>query len=621
MRNKRKDSEIDSLKERRRCLKTNIDSCKNQETRIKLEEERKGIKKKIEKKLKLNEEKEIDEKMHHLENMKDDTTKYFYVMRNLQNMNRNTKTPMIIKDKEGNTPGSTQEKIKVIEDYFRSTLAPEDMKNEFLTVPPCPMRIKFTSDEIEKLAKRLNTDKAAGPDKLKSEFIKNAPQSTFNEIADIFNSTAATGDAPLSLVHGLLHPVQKPGKKKGPPENLRPIILLSILRKILTIALLNRIWDRLATRIPKSQAAYQRGRSTTEQVLALKILIDKALISNDYDIYILLLDMSKAFDTVNRRTLLKDLQETLEPDELHLLSILTNRPLISVTLDGETGEKFPTFVGICQGDCLSAVLFIFYLSCALKEEPGEQIPKDLKAFLDLFYADDLTYATTSSDHRVQIKTETPKKLERYNLHVNNTKTEEGEAPDRRPPPEPPPPPLEDPGDRILWSCFDWLVPQKMHPPEPTYKNIKLLGSKLDTRCDIESRKGKVWNPIKKCQKYFTSKRLSIGHKVRVFKTYVEPVLLYNSETWNLTATLEKYLDAFHRRLLRISIDIRYPKIISNNKLYKLTKEVPLSTKIKTRRLTLFGHILRLDPETPARKALQYYVTPHPRPVGRPPSPG
>merc|ERR1711923_266199 len=173
----------------------------------------------------------------------------------------------------------------------------------------------------------------------------------------------------------MAHPVPKPGKKKGPPENLRPIILLSILRKILTIALLNRIWDRLATRIPKSQAAYQRGRSTTEQVLALKILIDKALISNDYDIYILLLDMSKAFDTVNRRTLLKYLQETLEPDELHLLSILTNRPLISVTLDGETGEKFPTFVGICQGDCLSAVLFI---SCALKEEPGEQIPKDWK---------------------------------------------------------------------------------------------------------------------------------------------------------------------------------------------------------------------------------------------------
>ena len=128
---------------------------------------------------------------------------------------------------------------------------------------------------------------------------------------------------------------------------------------------------------------------------------------------------------------------------------------------------------VCGFICSS---FIFYLACALKGEPGEQIPKDLKAFLDLFYADDLTYATTSSDHRVQIKTETPKKLAKYNLHVNNTKTEEGEAPDRRPPPEPPPPPLEDPGDRILWSGFDWLMPQKMYPPEPSYKNMSWVQS-------------------------------------------------------------------------------------------------------------------------------------------------
>ena len=74
--------------------------------------------------------------MQHLENMKDDTTKYFYVMRNVQNMNRNTKSTMLVKDKEGNTPGSTTEKIKVIQEYFESTLAPEDMKSEFLSVPP-----------------------------------------------------------------------------------------------------------------------------------------------------------------------------------------------------------------------------------------------------------------------------------------------------------------------------------------------------------------------------------------------------------------------------------------------------------------------------------------------------
>ena len=89
------------------------------------------------------------------------------------------------------------------------------------------------------------------------------------------------------------------------------------------------------------------------------MIIEKAINCSDLDVYILLLDMSKAFDTVNRRILLQDLKSTLDPDEVHLLSILTNRPNISIFLDGEAGEGFDTNVGICQGDCLSAVLFIY----------------------------------------------------------------------------------------------------------------------------------------------------------------------------------------------------------------------------------------------------------------------
>ena len=123
----------------------------------------------------------------------------------------------------------------------------------------------------------------------------------------------------------------------------------------------------------------------------------------------------------------------------------------------------------------------------------------------------------------------------------------------------------------------------MEPPEPTYKNIKLLGTKLDTKLDIEARKAQTWNPITKFQKYFKSKRLSARHKIKIFKTYVEPILLYNSETWILTATLENQLDAFHRKLLRISVNIRYPKIITNEKLYTLTKEIPLSEKIRKKK--------------------------------------
>ena len=117
--------------------------------------------------------------------------------------------------------------------------------------------------------------------------------------------------------------------------------------------------------------------------------------------------------------------------------------------------------------------------------------------------------------------------------------------------------------------------------------------------------------------FFKSKRLSTKHKVKIYKTYVETTLLYNSETWAMTEKQEDSLNSFQRRLLRIALNIKYPKIISNSKLYSITKEIPISEKIKRRRLALLGHILRLDVDTPAQKALQFYLTPHKRPAGRP----
>ena len=66
--------------------------------------------------------------------------------------------------------------------------------------------------------------------------------------------------------------------------------------------------------------------------------------------------------------------------------------------------------------------------------------------------------------------------------------------------------------------------------------------------------------------------------------------------------MEKKIDAFHRRQLRYALGIHYPKKISNENLYKLTKVVPWSQTIQQRRLYLLGHICRAPEETPAHQA-------------------
>ena len=133
---------------------------------------------------------------------------------------------------------------------------------------------------------------------------------------------AATGIRPKEINVGYLAAHQKPTKKQGPHTNLRPIILLSILRKLLAICMIRRVGDRLMSNIPKSQAAYQAGRSTTEQVFVFRTMAEKAIASKDYEIHVIMMDMSRAFDTIDRNRLMLELALILEEDELHILKLL-----------------------------------------------------------------------------------------------------------------------------------------------------------------------------------------------------------------------------------------------------------------------------------------------------------
>ena len=123
--------------------------------------------------------------------------------------------------------------------------------------------------------------------------------------------------------------------------------------------------------------------------------------------------------------------------------------------------------------------------------------------------------------------------------------------------------------------------------------------------------------MKAFEHIFKSKRISISLKIRTFNTYCASIFLYNSELWTLTGTLEKEIETFHRKLLRITIDFKWPKVVSNEKLYQLTSDTKWSTIIKKRRLNWLGHLRRLDETTPVRKALYESVRDNKRKIGKP----
>ena len=109
--------------------------------------------------------------------------------------------------------------------------------------------------------------------------------------------------------------------------------------------------------------------------------------------------------------------------------------------------------------------------------------------------------------------------------------------------------------------------------------------------------------MKTFNKTFKSSRVSTSVKVRVYKTYVEPIFLYNCELWTITPTIAKQINCFHRRQLRTAINVKYPKIIKNVKLYAMIKTSEITT-------------MRLHEDTPAKGSISEAIKPYERRRGR-----
>ncbi len=119
--------------------------------------------------------------------------------------------------------GSGQQQVEIITNHFREVFR-KVSKSEVEDVKPVQMRIPFTSEEISKAVRKLKNNKSSGIDEISAELIKHSPEIIHQKIADIFNEIARTGEVPEEIIMGILGPLPKPGKPRGPLGNLRPVV-------------------------------------------------------------------------------------------------------------------------------------------------------------------------------------------------------------------------------------------------------------------------------------------------------------------------------------------------------------------------------------------------------------
>ena len=156
--------------------------------------------------------------------------------------------------------------------------------------------------EVEKSISQIKDNKSAGPDGIPPELFTHGGQTVATHIHRIFVKIWIDELIPADMRNVTIITIFKKNDRQN-VDNYRGISLLAVVGKIMTLVMLNRMRDPIAEAVlPESQCGFRRNRGTTDMIVAVRQLMEKAR-EQHRDLYIAFVDFTKAFESVNRNAL------------------------------------------------------------------------------------------------------------------------------------------------------------------------------------------------------------------------------------------------------------------------------------------------------------------------------
>jgi len=502
-----------------------------------------------------------------------------------------------VHDKDGNIIGSDHLKAEAIKEYFRNELN-DDNEPPFPAFidPPAPLQCPISAEEVRRAVMKLKNGRACGPDGIPSELMKAAGPSLHSELARVYNLSFETNSYIPAIGEGILAPLQKPGKPRGPCKSVRPIILLNCNRKVLSLIALNRINDQVDMYTGPWQAAYRRGRSCSDLVWSQRMLTS-VVTKRHFEYNTVDIDMTAAFNTIKRSTIINLLIDAgCSRDDIRLVQYLLSNTKLRVTVNKTQSGEFVINIGAYQGDSLAGKVFTLTLAGALnhiRAVISVTIPRPILPIsnhgmpLESGYADDLKLLDESGNNLPKILEIASDILKDWNLFVNESKTV---------------------STRVYLAEVDDVDSHnnKIRGNEE-WRDTVLLGSKLCSERDIANRcnKANVAFFTYKNTWLTSSVKICERRKLRLYEALVTSVLLYNCSSWAAPKSVLDSVDILQRKHFRQILRIFYPNIISNENLYKRCQARPLTERIAEARWKMLGHVLRSGESTPAYLSFRF----------------
>ena len=478
---------------------------------------------------------------------------------------------------------STEERLQAWHSHFKSLLGnPPIIGNEDAEVIPIYKALAiekgpFSLEEYRKAKSTLKAGKSCGEDGIVPEVLKWIPIDEL--ILDIINKAYNSQDLPTQWSISNIVPIPKSGDLTK-TDNYRGISLTSVVAKVYNRMLLNRIRPVLDPLLRTNQNGFREKRTTVQQVLALRRLVE-GIKRKQLPAIITFIDFRKAFDSIHRGKLMKILDAYGIPKPIvnAISAMYANTSAKVLSPDGVT-EPFPILAGVLQGDTLAPYLFIIALDYALrraidgKEEQlgftvtprkSRRVGPTVKTDFD--FADDIALVSNLEDQAQELLHRVEGACGDVGLKLNAKKTE------------------------VMTFNIDQVELKTLDGSTlAVTEDFKYLGSYIgSTEKDITVRKALAWRALHSLKKIWKSSA-SQELKRSLFRATVEAILLYGSETWTLTNKQQTSLDGSYTRMLRMALNVTWRDRVSNDVLYGDLPKV--TVKIRERRLRLAGHCIR-----------------------------
>ena len=289
-------------------------------------------------------------------------------------------------------------KAEILIQQFKSVFTKDDNTQQVpqlsnhvdTSIPP----LHIAEEGVLKLLRNINVRKATGPDQLSNRAIEACATEATPAITAIFQRSVDTGELPKDWRGANIAPVYKKGDRHT-AENYHPVSLTCVLSKLLEHIICHHMLDHLDRHkvLTSLNHGFRSGYSCeTQLVVTAHDLL--GYYDKNKQVDTMILDFSKAFDTVpHKRLLLKLENYGIRGPILNWISNYLTQREMCVVVEGESSRHVAVGSGISQGTVLGPLLFLCHIN---------DLPERVKSHIRLFADDCLLYRAINSvkDHHI-----------------------------------------------------------------------------------------------------------------------------------------------------------------------------------------------------------------------------